>query len=192
MADSHPSAMLIDDNATDDDLMHTYVRGQAMAFDTLYARHHRPLYRFVPRCSAARRRSRSARCSRTAGCVSFRRASAERLEERHAAPGCSRWHTIEPSIACAATDARSLSTPTPKRRARRRGPVSPRPQPRRAPSTAHSGATPAAACSIAWTHCRRRNAASSCSITKKASASTNGRAHSTLASKPRRAGCATP
>ena len=197
-ADSQP-AMARSDDIPDDALMSAYARGDAAAFEQLYARHQAALVPLHPPPARQRRsRRRPTRSSRTPGCASCS------ARERWAPQGATfrTWlftlahhrviDLLRKSGREVALDAfeGEGDEPVAARRPRPGSTGRRRPAPRRRARTWRSGAAPARSCCTASSSCRWRSAAPSCSITTTAWRSTRSRARSRSASRPRRRACA--
>src|SRR5690349_16766355 len=94
----------------DDQLMLAYARGDAAAFDELYARHEGALFRFVRRMLGASLAAQADEVFRTPGCASLPRAPASRPKARHGGPGPSPSPTTWRWTGCAPAAARSVSS----------------------------------------------------------------------------------
>ena len=197
-ADCQP-AMARSDDLPDDALMSAYARGDAAAFEQLYARHQAGLYRFIRRLLGSALAAQTDEVFQDTWLKVVQRARALGAAGRdlsHLAVHPRPSPGDRPAAERAA--ARSRSTPS---RATATSPGSPKPRPgstgrrppapRRRARTWRSGAAPARSCCSASSSCRWRSAAPSCCITTTASPSTRSRARSRSASRPRRRGCAT-
>ena len=192
-----PPAMARSDDTPDDALMSAYARGDAAAFEQLYARHQAGLYRFI------RRLLGPALAAQTDEVFQDTWLKVVHARERWAPQGATfrTWlftlahHRVidllrksgrEVALDAFEGEATSPGSPTP-----RPGSTGPRPPvPRRKARTWRSGDAPASSCCSAWSSCRWRSAAPSCCITTTACRSTRSRGRSRSASRPRRRGCA--